>query len=1100
MKKRGFILNTTVLLLIIPLLLLLATYEDASSYIISAQGERVQAEKTFDVVSYLTLDFQKAIELSGKRALVAVVDYVVTTGKFINPGIGANNTVRDLIINNQSDPVTTNPDVQKLMKGQTIYGWFVNVSHLLRKQGYILEPNASKIASSMDMVVAPLDSFHVVIRARLTNVTIRDLSGKVVYTGPIPRRGYVYSIIDIQQLEDPYYSVMSGGRYHRSIRACDYAFPEFTRPFAVANGTGEGKTVAGIFGEDFKHDFLRIWDKRNASIYITNLTVGTSRISPEKFILKNGDTGVIVMNASSVSMGWCNEDFEHRVTITLPQSAPTNSLVLLVFDTSSVASSFGSAAHNGNKASIRVYSGNCTPVGYWIEYWGNDKILIWMKTTSSKEYSIYYSSNSSFESDGEITIFPYYIQNFNLSAGKKKTMLLFEKVPFSSFFIRYALTADSNTTDFDAGVALGWSSTGSGAYLKIKVSYPSHVNTVQVPIYLNSSVASEIKHNSLNEAEIEVYSDAEFNNKIPFWIEYWKDSGALLWVRMNVPGTIYIKYNTGTLTRGNGSRVFLFFDTFSYLTAGMARKDILSALKAHGWNFGGRRIFLDADDGILKLRGDTDHSSADIWLWTQATFPYYSYVVGMSTKIVSPGTQGWLWYVDSNGNSWMERIYLDYFYNAYYGHLYTFDTTTGKDLDINDMGVRPYTTNYWTHVEIAIRDYYTIWGGHYVDIATYQNQTGPFQGTWDGNTVEISYYDGLVDNIPAQNNTGVGLSQFYTGPSEYDFIYVRKYLDLNELSTKISESSSVQVSNSVQFVDDNPGHPDLTGEDNDWLVILGNWNKVLGRSGTTTGSKAALNRYEVKVVPVDGFMKFDFIYNPNSTLIPPRSSGTLGISQPSWTDIFAAIDNSRRNNAHFSWVVAAPYPYASYSDTQITISSPENRPSIIKKLARVYDIQPFINCLMDGRYFGVYNGLSFFERLEEPPSTYSDVTKYRNHWAYIALAHKMQDELGYKYEGHYYPIGLVSFLIPTGLYDGKLTNIFNILGIRLDNTSSVDYYFLPHYFLGVNTKVGYRVWGISQGVASTTDLTKIPFYLDPATAVDIFGHIYSRDLLYGYIG
>ncbi|WP_461864202.1 DUF2341 domain-containing protein, partial [Thermococcus sp.] len=151
----------------------------------------------------------------------------------------------------------------------------------------------------------------------------------------------------------------------------------------------------------------------------------------------------------------------------------------------------------------------------------------------------------------------------------------------------------------------------------------------------------------------------------------------------------------------------------------------------------------------------------------------------------------------------------------------------------------------------------------------------------------------------------------------------------------------------------------------------------------------------------------------------------------------------------------------------------------------VYDLQPFINCLQDNRYFAIPGGWSFFERLEG---------SNQNHNAYVALAHSMQDALGYKYGNSYYPIGLVSFMIPNANYDEKLFNLFNTLGITLDNESSADYYFLPHYFLNSPKIPGYQVWGISYGTYSGGDLSTIPFYIDERTAEEIFGIYGSKDL------
>ena len=166
MKKRAFLLNSVVLLLLIPLLLLLATYEDVSSQIIQSQSIRMQAEKTYRIVSYLEIDFQKALGISGKRAIITVIDYVSVTGNFISPTYMANNTIRDLILEGTSPSlVGYNPD--KIMRGQTLKGWLFNISADLRDQGFEIRPSIDEILNSMQLTIAPLDSFRVVIKARM---------------------------------------------------------------------------------------------------------------------------------------------------------------------------------------------------------------------------------------------------------------------------------------------------------------------------------------------------------------------------------------------------------------------------------------------------------------------------------------------------------------------------------------------------------------------------------------------------------------------------------------------------------------------------------------------------------------------------------------------------------------------------------------------------------------------------------------------------------------------------------------------------------------------------------------------------------------------
>jgi hypothetical protein len=75
--RRGYLLNATVLLLAIPLLLLAATYQQASSYIITAQSQRTLVERQYFSVNGIQDDLQNIVELSFKRAYLTLTEYVI---------------------------------------------------------------------------------------------------------------------------------------------------------------------------------------------------------------------------------------------------------------------------------------------------------------------------------------------------------------------------------------------------------------------------------------------------------------------------------------------------------------------------------------------------------------------------------------------------------------------------------------------------------------------------------------------------------------------------------------------------------------------------------------------------------------------------------------------------------------------------------------------------------------------------------------------------------------------------------------------------------------------------------------------------------------
>ncbi|AJC71856.1 hypothetical protein X802_06540 [Thermococcus guaymasensis DSM 11113] len=1094
MRRKGFLLNSAVIVLLVPLLLLLATYEDVSHSIIIAQSERAQVERTYDVITFLNIEFQKALELSGKRAVVTAVDYVAVTGNFISPSYGANNTIRDFIKSGTS-PTTTGYDTLRVMGKQTMRNWLSNVSKLLRDQGYIVSPSVDEIVDSMDITVALLDAFTVVIKARIPRVKITDASGTIVYEGPIPSNGdYVYSTVDIRDLEDPFFSAITGGRYHRSIRACKFAFPTLgIRPITFANASGSGGKdhYVGCFGgsceKKFNYNETHIWQDNEFSI--TSFTIAGIPVKTDSIINEEGDLGVVVFENVSEESNWCEQSMENRVRMTLP-SDTANSYVLLKLNPGTTP--FANAYHSGNQASIRIYEdGTCNSVNYWIEEWNVNDIIIWLKVGDKTNFDVYYSTDPSYASEGNIGMFPYHKTDYSLSAGIKRTEQLFSDVPYSSFAIRFKMKAD-NGQDFDAGVGLTW--TQPANVLSITVNYPRDVTDVQIPIYLNSTYAGMINHDSLNRAEIEVYSDRDLTQRVPFWIEYWNDNGALIWVRGNLPGTFYIKFNTGALTRGNGNDVFPFFDDFNESISQLKERWMVDpynqgasiSLNSNGIG----TVTIDGGDSLFVM---VNKNPLDIT---------YDFAVRFRMKPNFQKKRDWdagigLWdgkweYYDFD-STWdyylIQQLFTDdikYKSSPLAIHWAEWKTKKWNPTSISDFKLHDFWAEEDSDSDITTnRDYkfhtYEVTELLYSDETYFTDLTRGETNTYDSyyTTLDSLKYIYLVID---SEDEGRGAT--------YDWIFVRKYIDLPQLQTSVSQ---LQETVNLQMIDDNPGHQDHGG---DKLAILRNWNENLHNYQGGTWFLTDPQRYEVLVQRSGGNINIKF--TDLTQLQQPYSEAVVEYSGQS-LNIEAVIDNNLGNNAYFDWVFVVPYPYKVV--TQPSFSQPEQQGSSSSGSAsRVYDIDSFIDCLTGMTYFATENGWSFFERLEGSNT---------NHRKYEALANSTQDKLGISYEGKHYPIGLVSFMIPDNTYDPKLVSLLNSFGIGSDQIennkiSNADYYFMNYYLgktVAQNTygdKKGYPVLGIS----TDTEHTKIQldgvFYIDPETAEQIFTTQGACDLLYGY--
>ncbi|NJF25542.1 DUF2341 domain-containing protein [Thermococcus sp. Bubb.Bath] len=1200
MRRRGFLINSAVLVLLIPLLLLTATYTQVHYQIINSQSENMELEKLNWAVNYLDTDLRNTLQISGKRAILAMVNYTVSNEKFLSK---ANVSMRNLMINGKIEGYTS-----PLMGNQTLLYWFNTASNELIKRGLILRPSGN-LEDSIDMEIVPLTSFKVAVKARIKNITLMDMNGKVIYQGSLPVRGYLYTVIDLDGVEDPVYAISTNGQYHRMIQPCSFSYPEFgEKPVKWLTGAGNSSVthLVGTYGENILYSNDTIWSN-SPEAKLVNPSVNPLEL------FRDGDRGYLYFGNVSVPVignNWAvSSSYKYRVNFTVDSNNfKPNSLTLLIMDTTSVRIEGKTlnkwVAHTSDKASILIYDSNGDPVNFWIEYWDSNsgKLWLWMKTTDVNKYSLYVSDDPSLETRGDPSGLFYLIDDFlykntdlwdfqsgtvsngwytfnNQISGSDTAI---SKKGFKPpFFVRWGM----NTTNADAGVGIYRPPQGGGEnYIDVVVRYgkltkksvywpynttgTSSVSSLndlryswkkgytryiyslsdaqtakswldsklakingttveykdyQVPIYLNVTTIQGINANG-GKAAIKVVD--ENGNPLPFWIEYWNDNGALIWVKVNlsaryytgigskkIKGTLFgktvysiykvkesrgtlsyesrsdtyykipfvktekhtyyyitrysyagahikILYNTGSETRGDGDKVFEFFDDFNE-----------PSLDTSKWNIGGDSSYISLSNGVLTLNGDSDPSTSDVWLWTRKTFPYYSYVVGMEVKVSSLAAQGWLWYLDNTNWAWMEDVYPKYKgrkYKGTYGHLYDFNVGNGNGNYYEDGG--GYLTDEWTHIEVAVDDYHLI-GDHYADMISYQNQSGPFVGTWSGNTTHVSYYDGFWDDIYAQNNTAIGLAQFM-GSTSYDFIYVRKYLDLNSLTETVKKHEA----------QNKPTEYEATGSATQ-LALWKNWEEL----AKTTDGTSGFNRYELNVSST----------RLNLTRITSNAHvGYNGDFSGSWN---VSIVGKGVGSQSFDWIIVGP-PYVT---SGVKFGTPEGSGLVVWKAyaSAAFDLQPFLSCLVNDRYFGLYDAPSFFERLEgklDPAST----GKNGEYWE---AAKKMQEELGIAKDGSYYPIGLVSFIYYPS--DDDLTSALKLL--EKDPNSAIgnaisfaDYYWLGYYFKDKFAQVAtspkaYRMWGISMGTGDYAYLSGVGFLIDNSTAETIMGKNAWKYLIYG---
>ncbi|NJE05775.1 DUF2341 domain-containing protein [Thermococcus sp. M36] len=1183
MRRRGFIINYTVLVLLIPLLLLAATYSDVQNQIVTAQAENIMAERMGWTLSYIQLDLENALKISGKRALATMITYLADERRFID-GM-ANETMKDLILTGSSSTLV-GFDPQSIMKNQTITAWLKEISQKIAGDGYTL---SYPTPLPVELKIVPLDSFHIAIKARISNLTITDRNGRVVYSGSIPVEGYTYVVIGLDGTEDPPYPVFTSSRYQRPIQACEFSYPELGQlPIKWLTGVGNSslEKVVGTYGVDVIMGQYSL-THTGVQAEILNTSVDGTLVNPSTVFSVN-DTGVMVFSNISVpyttgNWGTVSTDYEHRISFTLTNFQP-GTLTLVKMDVSRIAAD---TAHDGRSAAILIRDQNDNPVNFWIERWDDttNTLWLWMNTTDTDTYWLYYSTNDAYRTRGygEETLF-LLIDDFTGSSldpakwnalgsysldGEYITLqstgrVIVSNATFSPpFFVRWRMEPPISR----AGAETYQAPLGGANYIEVNITYTDggswriaywpfdgtadsiadienngrtpYIDTYddalvakqwiesqggsvypdyQIPIYLNSTVIQGINYNpATNRAEIQITDES--GKLIPFWIEYWNSNGALIWIKANLTeryearinstlvsglfrwfGTRYyyisntrisggileydigsttlywgdqrtfsfveyrryletttkirIIYNTGVPTRGNGSQVFEFFDDFDG-----------AGLDTGRWNVGGDSGRITVSNGILKLNGDNNANTPDVWIWTKQTFSE-SYVIGMKTFIGSSSTDDpfWLWYIDSNGYGWMEDLYYD-------GDLGWFNVNDGSAyFNLVDGG--NYLRDTWTRVEIAVTPP-DIFGD--VDFITYQNQSGPFQGTWSGNTVQVSSYTGYT----AESNEPIGLGQFAGSSTEYDFIYVRKYLNPDYLSITVTKHLGSQ-----------PLAYEMTGRTAfPSLEVLRNWESIAGANVPTL---SLFTTYEANV----SYSSITLAKLADPTTVDGSVSAAEG---PTGSANVSLVTES--SGVRFDWIIVGK----SYVTSGATMGEIQVPGSVVWNLysAVAFDVQPFADCLTYDKYFGVYAAPSFFERLEgnfDPASTGIN-------GPYWDDAVQMQKELGLiPANGTPYPIGLLTFIYQPSdekLIAALIDNGYDPTSAISSGVSSADVYWIsavvgtsiPGFTPASTIPTGYRVWGVSMGNGNYVSLSSIGFYIDTGTAGEVLGSLGSAWLL-----
>ncbi len=198
MKSRAFIFTGIAFLLIIPAIILVASLLAISDIGSKSTYVHLKGGKTFSVFETAEKDLDRAIDIAGRRAVIAAADYILTYGECLNSstynnavyGSGAEGAIRELILTGNLTSVNHGVFSSLVTQGSTLQDWLREFPERAEALGFYVEITISPD----DINITPVNEtwYYVTMHA---HAIIRDLGYTWLYNGTIPRKGNTTRLI-----------------------------------------------------------------------------------------------------------------------------------------------------------------------------------------------------------------------------------------------------------------------------------------------------------------------------------------------------------------------------------------------------------------------------------------------------------------------------------------------------------------------------------------------------------------------------------------------------------------------------------------------------------------------------------------------------------------------------------------------------------------------------------------------------------------------------------------------------------------------------------------------------------------------------------------
>jgi hypothetical protein len=238
--RTGQLYSVIAIMIIIPLLTFVLF--SLQEYQLSSRQhiESLVADQQMQLYSNLERDFTRAVEIITKRAFLAAMNHVATTGIPLN---NATAGIEELIFNG-----TLEGNVSVIMVGNTLIDWITKLEAIETRFAVSLHPYNLSIHNVDGFMYSAKINVIVNISDRLnTSFINRDVRKEVSFS--------------VEGLEDPLYTLGTQGLTARNIKR--YTFPHYADK--IATGSGEGDCAGNVTFDPMDTDSSKILVTDNAS-------------------------------------------------------------------------------------------------------------------------------------------------------------------------------------------------------------------------------------------------------------------------------------------------------------------------------------------------------------------------------------------------------------------------------------------------------------------------------------------------------------------------------------------------------------------------------------------------------------------------------------------------------------------------------------------------------------------------------------------------------------------------------------------------------------------------------------------------------------------